>query len=146
MARTTLTFAAIALALGSSLVQAEDKSDLKLIQGTWKVVVGDAADNEPIVGDLLTFSPDGRLTIQKERGGASQKETGTFAIDPSKSPKTIDLKPDKNSEGQLIPGIYELTGDRLKICVAGRGKPRPTQFDSPGNDSIFLLAELERQK
>ena len=48
-----------------------------------------------------------------------------FQIDPTKQPKTVD---DFLPGGQRILGIYELTGDTLRSCVAPAGKERPTRF------------------
>jgi uncharacterized protein (TIGR03067 family) len=71
----------------------------------------------------------------------------TFKIDPSKTPKTIDLyRPaDGDKEANTGLGIYELTGDALKICVGiGTGTPRPTSFaDTQKNLSIVFLKKGE---
>ena len=53
------------------------------------------------------------------------KTEGTFKLDPTKKPRTIDLTlDDKTSQG-----IYELNGDSLKIVLAEPGQPRPKDFN-----------------
>jgi len=39
----------------------------------------------------------------------------------------------------LIPGIYELKKDELKICARVFGNDRPTEFASPAGSSVVLL-------
>jgi len=142
MLRTISCLTVVASTMAFGMVQAQDKSDEQLLQGTWKVVVGEAADKGVIVGDLLTFAGDKRLTFQKERGQSVANQSATFSVDPTKKPKAFDLHPDKKP----VLGIYELSGDRLKMYFSRPGQPRPMKFDHPGTDSIFLLVELERQK
>ena len=141
MVRAAFYLFSITAMLMSSVIQAEEKND-KQLQGSWKVVVAEAADKGVIVGDVLTFADDNRLNFEKVRDQVVKKESATFSVDPTKMPKAFDLHPDKKP----VLGIYELSGDRLKMCFSRPGKPRPTKFDSPGVDSIFLLLELERQK
>ncbi|HWY86883.1 MAG TPA: sister chromatid cohesion protein PDS5, partial [Gemmataceae bacterium] len=70
-----------------------------------------------------------------------------FKIDPSKTPKTIDLyRPAKGDmEASTGLGIYELTGDTLKICLgATPDVKRPTSFaDTEKNLSIVFLKKGE---
>jgi uncharacterized protein (TIGR03067 family) len=59
-------------------------------------------------------------------GGAVWK----FKIDPSKSPKQIDIHttPALNGKGEALPGIYLLEGDTLKVCFRITEGERPTEF------------------
>ena len=58
-------------------------------------------------------------------------------IDAAKNPKQIDV--DK------WPGIYELKGDDLKVCLDLGGKTRPTDFKTSSGDQ-FLLLVMKRKK
>jgi uncharacterized protein (TIGR03067 family) len=69
---------------------------------------------------------------------------GTFKIDPSKKPKTIDSYADGMSDKPIL-GIYEVEGDTLKICSAPPGKDRPKEFTSK-KDSGHSLMIWEREK
>jgi uncharacterized protein (TIGR03067 family) len=65
-------------------------------------------------------------------GPGRQPPPAKYKLDENKKPKTIDLtaggrdgsgkKPD-----DVLPGIYELDGDSLKICLGLPGKDRPTE-------------------
>jgi uncharacterized protein (TIGR03067 family) len=50
-----------------------------------------------------------------------------------------------STEKEVKLGIYELDGDRYKVCFAPAGKPRPSEFASkPGSGS--LLQAWKRKK
>ena len=47
-------------------------------------------------------------------------------LDPSRDPRAIDVIPDGGKDrGERVLGIYKLEDDRLTICMAAPGKPRP---------------------
>jgi uncharacterized protein (TIGR03067 family) len=110
--------------------RADDKEDKEKLQGEWVSLKRESAGKSQILtrdsplyhkfnfeGDKVTctaFSPD---------------PGGTFAIDSSKKPKTIDYT---TATGFLMEGIYELNGDTLKLCF-GNPNERPTEFKSKGN-------------
>ncbi len=63
---------------------------------------------------LYTVTPRPGVTI-----------TGTFKIDPTAKPKTMDsTATNGDNAGKTMLGIYELDGDTLKICWAPPGKDR----------------------
>jgi uncharacterized protein (TIGR03067 family) len=74
---------------------------------------------------------------------------GKVAVDTGKSPKWIDLTLDKSPKSELgrILGIYQLTDDRLKLCLRGKGEQRdirPIDFSSAANSGCVLMV-LKRQ-
>src|SRR5207244_11981360 len=71
---------------------------------------------------------------------------GTFKIDVSKKPKTIDLIFTEGPEkGKTNYGIYELEGDTYKLCIDMGGKNRPKEFGTkPGSGCGLEI--LKRQK
>jgi RNA polymerase sigma factor (sigma-70 family) len=107
------------------------RKELKQLEGTWEqvnsVVDGEAEEfaegvrNRVIIrGDSYTWESAGQLTSR-----------GTLRVDPGKKPKAIDLTvgegPDK---GETYHGIYETSGDELRICSVPPGEARPTKFAS----------------
>ena len=62
-------------------------------------------------------------------------------IDPLKAPKEMDLTGFgfvPNMPEQVMPCIYEIRGDELRIGMGTPNQPRPTRFDEPGV-TVFVL-------
>jgi uncharacterized protein (TIGR03067 family) len=72
----------------------------------------------------------------------------SFKLDPAKRPKAIDLAvSDEQDKGKIGHGIYDLDGDRLKICFpqdANAENERPTAFKSEAGSRLVLVT-LKRQ-
>ena len=116
------------------------------LQGTWRVVtelVGGNATGEDITGHRLVI--DGpRYAI---RNGEREIMSGTFKLDPAQTPRAIDLECDRgNAAGHTTLAIYEVGGDKLKMCIADGpdATERPRLFDSAGTQNMSV--ELEREK
>jgi len=62
----------------------------------------------------------------------------SYSLDPTRTPTAIDLK----SQGHDTPGVYELDGDTLKLCL-GSDNSRPAKFVA--TDATMLLV-LKRQQ
>ena len=72
--------------------------------------------------------------------------SGTFRIDPKKTPKEIDILDESGmNDDKTKLGIYELDGDTYRYCLAPAGKPRPTEFASK-EGSGHSLGASQRQK
>jgi uncharacterized protein (TIGR03067 family) len=75
------------------------------------------------------FIEDGKIFwTQDGREAGGQK--GDLTIDPSTSPKSIDVEITRGSLiGKTVLGIYELKGKKLTICWGDPGgEKRPTKF------------------
>ncbi len=117
------------------------KADKDQVQGRWKVteavVMGRRLPPDRAAailgGDTMEFKGD-RVALGAEM---------TFTLDPSKSPKWIDMSP---ARGQRLVGVYALDGDRLTLHYAGAGaaaRPAGLEF-KPGTNTTRLV--LERVK
>ena len=121
---------------------ADDKADLekevRKFQGTWTFESSETGGKElpadALKGLILTFEGD-KHTLKK---GDEVIQVGTQKIDPSKSPKTIDVKMTEGpNKGKVMLGIYEIDADTLKVCFDPQGKKRPTEFKSgPGSENF----------
>jgi uncharacterized protein (TIGR03067 family) len=123
----------------TSLAVAQDavKKDRGALQGKWTIVSverdGKAQDN--FKDGIRVFQGD-KYTITTKSGTTL---TGTFQLDPSKSPKAMDMMPGEGQfKGKTLQGIYELTGDTLKICFAEPGKDRPKDFTSKSGQVLAI--------
>ena len=118
--------------------QADVEQELKKFQGTWTFESVEAGDKE-VPADLfkgmtVTFVGD-RYTVKK---GDDVIQVGTQKLDPSQSPKTIDVTiAEGPNKGAVMLGIYEIDADTLKVCFDPHGKKRPTEFKSaPGSENF----------
>src|SRR6266404_3247193 len=138
----------------AAAVSADDapaKDDLAKLRGTWLTVslVNDGKTlvdekTPPKEGPATKFAYHGNTWMVKV--GNKTVATGTFKIDPAKSPKEIDILDEsgvKNEKTKL--GIYEIDGDTYKFCLAPAGKPRPTEFTSkPGTGHSLGVSKREK--
>ena len=109
----------------------EAQKDRAALQGEWEIVSAESNGEPPPPGLLsqakFAFSGD-NLTLMGK--------VGTFTIDAGRIPRQIDFA--SGNVKQL--GIYDLDGDRLRLCV-GPADDRPKEFKTkPRTDhSMFVL-------
>jgi uncharacterized protein (TIGR03067 family) len=127
------------------MIEEAIRTDKKRLQGAWSVVAenvggqshrtgGDSHGSWIIDGDKIVMRADGR-------------REGKFTIDPSKSPRQIDITV-SSSDGkkkETIRGVYELRGDDLYVCLASGDEPRPLALrPASGTDQVWLGLKRER--
>ena len=124
--------------------RAEDKAavekELKKFQGTWVFESVEAGGKEVPAAELkgitVTFKGD-KYTVKK---GDEVTEAATQRLDPSKSPKTLDVTVTEGpNKGAVMLGIYEITADTLRVCFDPDGKNRPTQFKSASGSQTLVV-------
>lgn len=121
----------------------------KSFAGTWdiaKVIPTGAAKD----AKQLVFRKDWTYAALDKDG--KELWAGTYELDPTATPPIWDHRSDdaKKKGGDAL-GIYEITGDALKVSVVvgvwidkkWSGKSRPTGFDPAGADASL---ELTRAK
>lgn len=90
-----------------------------------------------------------RMTIRGHNYVIEQDDTtevGAFIIYPNVFPLALDIKEIKGPDtGVSMPGIYEVSGDRLRICYDSTGNSRPVTFSSEGK-SDYLLVTYEKKE
>jgi len=131
-------------ASGGTGSRADDKADvekeLKKFQGTWTFESVEAGGKEVPAAEFkritVTFEGD-RYTVKK---GDEVIQAATQKLDPSKSPKTLDVTVAEGPhQGVVMLGIYEISGDTLKVCFDPEGKKRPTQFKSASGSQTLVV-------
>jgi uncharacterized protein (TIGR03067 family) len=125
------------LALLAALLTPADKADalrreVARHQSTWAVTSfvrnGKVSPKEPT--DTIVGVVEGDHVVWKLDGKSFAGTTSV--LDPSKSPRTIDVIPDGGpARGERVLGIYKLDREILTICMADAGQPRPSAFEAP---------------
>ncbi len=116
----------------------------KKLQGTWDFASLEMGGQEIPEATLKTSS----ITIKGDKfttvtGGTTYK--GTYSLDITKNPRTIDLIfTDGPEKGNTSLGIYELRGDRWKLCLDVSSKSRPREFVSKVGGG-YALETLQRR-
>jgi uncharacterized protein (TIGR03067 family) len=129
-----LVFFVVAGVVAVGVRAADNSKEVKKLEGTW--VVTSATFNGKAMDELkeglMTIAGD-KLTT-KGKDGKEFKQT--FKVDPTKKPKTMDLK-DVEKLPSTRPGlvIYDLDGDTLRL-VLGPPNKRPTEFADKGHPLI----------
>jgi uncharacterized protein (TIGR03067 family) len=150
--RSLMTLGLVVLCLGgfANLSKADDAND---IQGTWRIIAVDGAD-KATPDDLKKLRI--RITADQLIVERDQKKVNAspYKLNASKKPKEIDFvvkvfidqKVAVVTDSQPRVGIYELTGDDLKICVAWatnkkvpNPEARPKEFKSGGDLTVMTL-------
>ena len=159
MKTLAMTFLSLGLLIATSgFALADDdakkdaiKQDMKKLEGSWKMVSmemnGKKATDEEIKG-----AADLRLVFKGNTGSIRNKDNvlseGTITIDPTKKPKTLDLKVTKGrNSGKTSLAIYELDGDTLKACwtLFAVDRKRAKDFATKA-DSGLMLVTYKREK
>jgi uncharacterized protein (TIGR03067 family) len=122
----------------------ETKLELDKLQGTWILesveTKGAELPKEKIAKNVIAIRGDKLTTSSRERVLAEV----TFKIDPTKSPKWID-QTSKNKEGKRVvrPGIYELTGDTLRLAF---DRERPKELKTTPESSLNITVYKRKKE
>jgi len=109
--------------------------DLEAMQGDWAVI-------EYVVDGIKSEDDNAQSLFRTIKGNLG---SGTIKLDATRMPKTIDSIPDK-MPGKPFLGIYEIDGNRVKVCYAPPGKDRPTELASKkGSEHTFMIWEREKK-
>lgn len=138
----------LALAALVFLIAPDDDKQLEPFQGKWKIVSVVVNGEEPPNKeqfDKSTLEVKGNERIL--RVGDEVRTRSKFKIDPSKSPKTMDLEViegDENIKGKTLKGVYELKGDTMTVVISLTDE-RPTDLTCKP-DSGRVLQKFQKIK
>lgn len=144
-----MRFAAIvAIGLVTCIASAQPAGDaaakeLKLFQGKWMAVFAQGIDGQPLPDEALRTTS---LTVEGDKftlKTADSTVEGTFKIDPTKKPKTIDVFTAESKDKPLVMGIYQIDGEVRRSCFALPDKGRP---DRIRKESGYVVLEWKRAK
>jgi uncharacterized protein (TIGR03067 family) len=132
------------LLLGGSL-DAEQPKDIAVqdrnrLAGHWKIADDTKRTEKTATKDGqyigLVFT-DNRLTLKTARGESFE---ATYTLKPDEKPKQITIRPRMGpDEAKTLYGIYELKGDRLRICWSENKEQRPRELKAQGGRTLLVL-------
>lgn len=145
MTRFRIGLAALACIVGfaPSGAMATDRAavenEMKKFQGAWTIESSVTGGIELPADQLKGFTVVYEGEKHTVKIGDKVFQVGTQKIDPSRSPKTIDVTMIEGpSKGAVMFGIYEFDGDTMKACFDPTGKNRPTEFKSVAGSPNFV--------
>jgi uncharacterized protein (TIGR03067 family) len=135
------------LVLAASGALADAKKELKKFEGVWTFESVEAGGKklsaDPFKGRTVTFEGD-KYSVKR---GDEVEEAATAKLDPSKSPKTLDVKVTGGpNKGAVMLGIYVISGDTLKVCFDPEGKKRPMEFKTEAGAPTVLVVHKRVKK
>jgi uncharacterized protein (TIGR03067 family) len=123
---------------GAAPVAPDDKATL---QGVW-IAQSMETDGKPAPATAFkrmrfTFKGD-KLLVRGNFDNDAEEEC-KYEIDPSKSPKHIDIMPPK--EKNPVLGVYCIKEDELRLCLRHANSPegRPTEFYTKRESNLILM-------
>jgi uncharacterized protein (TIGR03067 family) len=113
---------------------------LAALQGVWKMTTTNGQDMAA-AGQDITITITGSNYVQTVNGAVVEK--GSFKIDESKKPMTMDLQiTEGDSAGQAQFGVFELKGNTLSGKMAEPGSTtRPTDFAVAEGFFTFVMVK-----
>ena len=126
---------------------AADPHDNKSLRGDWipvKAELGGQAMSEEVLKTITMNLGDGTYHVDV----AGKPDKGTYEVDSSSVPSGMAIKGTEGpNKGRLIPAIYEVKGQTLRICydLAREGAKRPKNFKSEPGTQLYLVT-YERKK
>ena len=113
------------------------------LDGTWKPVEAELGGQPTPAAVLASITLRLRgesyeVVVVTERGISPDK--GTVAFDEAAKPKGMTVTGVEGpNAGKTFPAIFELEGDRLRICYDLSGAKRPSEFRSVPGTKLFLV-------
>jgi len=123
-------------------------ADRALLAGEWRVVSIEANGNTNadlgVARVTIVNGLDGKWSLLANGKPIAE---GMSTIDPTSSPKTIELKGIRasveNARGTRYRGIYEVHETTRRLCFVPADKPLPESF-SGGRETGQILVTFER--
>jgi uncharacterized protein (TIGR03067 family) len=136
----------VTLSLAAAAMAAEraPSGDLAKLQGRWTTMAGphrDIAVRLEVDGCQATV----RITTPQ---GLKIAVRGEIKVDESAVPRALDWVKFSGLDDQELPeiqAIYELKGDRFKVCNGGPNNERPKEFKA-GDGVLADLLTFQRVK
>jgi uncharacterized protein (TIGR03067 family) len=131
------------------------KIELRRLQGNWDLMsretpdgslarYGDGSGSSPGSPLTLTINDDA-VTANADWLDAPIEFKSRCRLNPKRKPQCIDFVmldatgPHDGRNLTATPGIYELEGDNLRLCIPSAGGIRPASFDLTHGNRVYTL-------
>ena len=125
------------------------RKELEQLQGTWRAVsIKQDGQNLALERAIANLEVEIKGDERTVRAGDTIQSRAVFRMEPTASPKTVDVTiTDGTLAGKTLLGIYELDGDKYRICLAQVGEPRPQALGSkPGSGHTLTVFSRSPRK
>ncbi len=113
--------------------------DMTALAGEWRVTAitasGKPVDAERVAGLKLSYRFAGTSLMVTRPGKPVQP--WSYSLDSSTTPKRIATT--LPTDGTTANGIYDVHGDKLRLCLDVDGGPHPAKFESALGSAVDLL-------
>lgn len=110
------------------------------IEGTWQPFKAELAGEHAPEMALYSMQLVIGAGTYAVHFGKEITDTGTYTLHAAAEVHTITLQSKQGAnQGRTIPSIYQLVGDRLRICF-GLDGIAPTAFAAPAGSRCYLVA------
>jgi uncharacterized protein (TIGR03067 family) len=136
----------LVLATALSALAADSLNDTKAVQGNWVPATAELA------GQPMTEAVLKSISLKLDHGKyevfvGGNPDRGTYTIDSASKPKGMTITGTEGpNHGKTFPAIYELKGDRLRICYDLSGAKRPTEFKSVAGTKLYLVTYKRKKE
>ncbi len=117
---------------------------MEKMQGDWKILTAERSGKPCPKEELISLGfkvRDNNFVII-----AGRPEPAAVELNPKSMPAEFQLKVRGGQAGKKLLGIYELKGDKLKICWAVPGKPRPKKFKTGDGQFLFVMEKRKQRE
>jgi uncharacterized protein (TIGR03067 family) len=113
---------------------------LRQLQGTWQVESWEEGGKAIAADNLKKRGVFFGANVFILRRDDKPFRAGAIQFDPSKAPATMNfIVREGDKKGEVMPGIYSLDGDTLKLCFDPKGNATPKDFKSDAKDGFTLI-------
>jgi len=132
-------------AFSATAGHADGPDDAKAILGTWTPVTAELA-GEPMADAVLKA-----IILKLDNGKyevsvAGKLDKGTWTQDATTKPKSLTIQgTDGPNAGKTYPCIYEIDGDKLRVCYDLSGKKAPADFSTAKGTLLYLVTYTRKR-
>ena len=116
-------------------------ADLKAMVGKWKVEKAELSGKD-ITEQLKELKLEILAGAKYSVVFGKETDDGALAIDPAKTPKTMDAKGNGGpNKGKTVKAIYKLDGDTLTVCYDHNADAAkyPAKFETKEGTTLLLV-------